>query len=245
MSLQNHLRKIALASLLSVGAAFELVAFANEELAKHNFNSQGPILESMKDGSAFIEKMEKEIAKLDDYSLVFETRTFKKDKTVVERGKLFFKKPKQMRIEEIGEYNKGSVAVIGKDGKARAHGGGLTSFLTVTTKPDDHMLDAANGDKMEDSDFASLARILQERLKSGQLCRVSEKPVQIEGVGELAYVLEIYHPNNPKAVLKRIYVHPETNLPLRWDDYDYKDPCLSIWKNVKANTGLADDLFKL
>ncbi len=30
---------------------------------------------------------------------------------------------------------------------------------------------------------------------------------------------------------------------MRWDDYDYKDPCLSTWKDVKTNIGLSDDLF--
>lgn len=250
MFLRFPLQSAAIAAVLTLCAGLLMTteSFAHtpgDEAAKHNFNSSGPILESMKDGAEFVDKMEKEIAKLNDYSLVFETKTFKKDKTVVERGNLYFKKPKQMRIEEIGDYNKGSVAVIGKDGKARAHSGGITSFVTVTTNPDDKMLDAANGDKMEDSDFASLARILQEKLKSGHKARVSEKAVEVEGVGELAYVLEVYHPSNPKNVLKRIYVHPGTNLPIRWDDYDYKDPCLSTWKNVKPNTGLSDDLFKL
>ena len=217
----------------------------SEDATNHNYTPHGPIVESMSDGAEFINKMQKEVSKLNDYSLVFETKTFKKNETIVEKGKLYFKKPKLMRIEEIGEFNKGSVAVIGKDGKARAHAGGIASIITVTTEPDDKMLNAANGDKMEDSDFASLLRILQERLKEGQLARVTEKPVVIEAVGEPAYIIELYKAAEPKQVLKRIYVHPSSNLPIRWDDYDYKDPCLSTWKNVKSNIGLSDDLFKL
>ncbi len=210
-----------------------------------NFNPRGPLLEQMKDGESFINEMFKDTEKLNDYQLVFQTKTFKKGSTVVERGNLYVKKPKMMRLEETGEFNKGAIAVIGKDGKARARGGGLAGLITLTLKPDDKMLDAANGDRMEDSDFLSLVTLLKERLKQGNIARVSEKPVTVGGVGEPAYVLELYTAADPKLCLKRIFVHPRTNLPLRWDDYDYKDPCLSTWTNIKTNVGLSDDLFKL
>lgn len=216
-----------------------------EAKAKHQFTPHGQLVDEMKDGEAFIHNMHKEADLLQDYTLVFETKTFKKHETVVEGGKLYFKKPKLMRLEETGEFNKGSVAVIGKDGKARAHSGGVTSFLTVTMSPDDKMLNAANGDRMEDSDFVSLATSLKDHLKRGNQSRVTEKPIQVEGFLEPVFVLEVFHPSDPKLVTKRIYVDPKTHLPIRWDDYDYKDPCLSIWKNVKTNVGLSDDLFKL
>ena len=217
------------------------------EAAKQNmnFNPQGPLVEQMKDGASFIETMGKEIERLNDYSLLFETKSFKKNSSITDAGKLFFKKPKLMRVEETGEYNKGSIAVITKDGSARAKGGGLTGLVVLTLKPSDKMLDAANGDKMEDSDFASLVRILKERIKSGQSARVSEKPVTGTGVAEASYVLEIFKPSEPKVCLKRVWVHPTSYLPVRWDDYDYKDPCMSTWKSVKSNIGLSDDLFKL
>lgn len=210
-----------------------------------NFNPHVQLIETMKDGEAFVNNMYREADRLNDYSLSFETKTFRKGSTVVEAGNLYFKKPKLMRLEETGEFNRGAVAVLGKDGKARAHAGGLASVITVTMNPDDKMLDAANGDRMEDSDFASLAKVLVNRLKQGAASRVSEKPVAVAGINEPAYILEIFMPNDPKVVLKRIFVNPGTNLPVRWDDYDYKDPCLSVWKDVKTNIGLKDDLFKL
>ncbi len=210
-----------------------------------NFNAQGPLVEPMKDGASFIDTMGKEVERLNDYSLLFETKSFKKNSSITDAGKLFFKKPKMMRVEETGEFSKGSIAVITRDGSARARGGGLAGLVVLTLKPSDKMLDAANGDKMEDSDFASLVRILKERIKSGQAVRVSEKPVTGIGVTEAAYVLEIYKPSEPKICLKRVWVHPTSYLPIRWDDYDYKDPCTSTWKNVKSNIGLSDDLFKL
>ncbi len=210
-----------------------------------SFNPQGPLVESMKDGASFIETMGKEVEKMSDYSLLFETKSFKKNSSITEAGKLFFKKPNMMRIEETGEFNKGSVAVIRKDGTARAKGGGIAGLVVLTLKPGDKMLDAANGDKMEDSDFASLVRVLKERLRSGQVSRVSEKPVTTPGVSQPAYVLEIFKPADAKLCVKRVWVHPLSYLPVRWDDYDYKDPCLSTWKDVKSNMGLSEVLFDL
>lgn len=220
-----------------------------------DFDAKGPFQSEMVDGAWIIEKMIKEADSLKDYSLVFETKTFKGKETISERGKLSFKKPKLMRLEEIGDYKKGSLAVLGKDGMVRAHAGGLIKFVTLTMRPDDKQLDAANGDKMEDSDLASLANLLGRRLKEGNLSRVTAKPVTCNlgsGAGSgsgsgsgSAYVLELFHKSNPTVCLKRVYVDPRTYLPLRWDDYDYKTPCTSKWFDVRTNIGLSDDLFKI
>lgn len=240
----------ALSIMTTVGVYASMPAFAGapvSDAAKKsmNFNPDVQLVEQMKDGAAIIETMGKEIERLNDYSLSFSTKSFKKGSSITDAGKLYFKKPKMMRVEETGEYNKGSVAVIIKDGTARAKGGGLAGLVVLTLKPSDKMLDAANGDKMEDSDFASLVRILKERMKSGHATRVSEKPATGTGVPGEAYVLELFKPSEPKVCLKRVWVHPTTYLPMRWDDYDYKDPCMSTWKDVKTNVGLSDELFKL
>jgi outer membrane lipoprotein-sorting protein len=210
-----------------------------------NFTDQGPLVDSMIDGHHIIEAMHKHADDLNDYSLVFDMTVFKKGTVVTERGKLFFKKPQLLRLEETGQYKTGSVAVIGKDGKAHAHTGGVAKFITLTMDPDDKQLRASNGDSLKESDLASLGVMLKNLLKQGIKSRTSEKPLSIKGVGEAAYVVELYRPENPKLVLKRIFVDPITYLPVRWDDYDFKDPSASFWKCVKTNIGLTDDLFTL
>ncbi|CAN5463889.1 hypothetical protein BH11CYA1_BH11CYA1_00980 [soil metagenome] len=232
-------------AFLSLACSLLVLPTWAKEYKVENFNHDGPMLPSMKDGAALVGAMCADAQKLNDYSLVFETITFKKGESVSEKGNLYFKKPKLMRLEEIGDYKKGSVAVLGKDGRVRAHAGGMIKFVTLTLDPADKQLNAANGDRMEDSDFVSLSNVLKERLKLGQLARVSEKPVAAPGLSQPTLVLEIFKASEPKLVLKRVFVDPKTNLPVRWDDYDYKDPCSSTWMNVKANTGISDDLFKM
>jgi len=237
--------KSACAAAAFLSLAMGLYPAWAKQYVVENFNQAGPMLSSMKDGQALVSTMCSEAQKLNDYSLVFETITFKKGETISEKGNLYFKKPKLMRLEEIGDYKKGSVAVLGKDGKVRAHAGGMIKFVTLTLDPSDKQLDAANGDRMEDSDFVSLSNVLRDRLKQGQQARVSDKAVAAPGVSQPTLVLEIYKSSDPKTVLKRVFVDPKTSLPVRWDDYDYKDPCSSTWMNVKANTGISDDLFKM
>jgi len=231
-------------SILTVDV-FALPPCSEAEKLKRHFTTSGPLFEKMKDGESFINNMHSKADLLSDYSLDFEIQTFKPRQTVDEFGKLFFKKPKLMRLQERGEYNRGAEAVICKDGKARAHLGGVAKFLTMTLDPGDKILNAANGDRLEDCDFVSLSMLLEHHLKNGALSRVTEKAEHVDGIDRPVYVLELYRPSEPKTVFKRVYVDPASSLPVRWDDYDYKFPCLSTWKNVKLNVGLSDDLFKL
>ena len=236
-----------LALLLIQATACTLQCFAAQRTVP-GFDPALVVLDAgeMMDGASTVAEMGRAAEKLDDYALVFETVTFKKNKdTIAEKGRLFFKKPKLMRLEEIGDYQKGSIVVIGKDGKARARGGGLARFITLTMEPDDKQLNAANGDRMINSDFISLAAGLQKRLQMGQKTRVSKAPITAGGVSRPALLLELYKPADPKNVLKRLWVDPKTYLPIRWDDFDYAMPCSSTWTEIKANPGLGDEVFRL
>lgn len=213
-----------------------------------NFSPDGPVASNMQEsaGESAINNFTRTAEALDDYSLIFEAITFKKNHgTIEEKGKLFFKKPHLMRLEEIGDFQKGSIVVIGADGKAHARGGGLARFITLTLDPKDKQLNAANGDRMIDSDFASLAHTLAGRLGKGQKARGAAGSVTISGAKKAAEIVELYEQASPARVLKRIYFDPHSHLPLRWDDYDYAMPCSSTWSEVKLNPGLSADLFKL
>lgn len=221
---------------------------ANSAAAKQapgNFSAKGPMHEGMTDGSALIEKMHKTAGEIKDYVCEFEITVYKQAATSVEKGLLYFKQPRMLRSEETGEYHPGAVVVIRPDGKARAHYGGALKFFTVTLEPDDPKLLASNGYPMKDSDFRSLTSFLKKWLADGIKSRATAEPVKVEGVDMPVYVLEMYKVNEPQAVLKRVYVHPETHLPVRWDDHDYANPSLSRWRDVKVNTSLDDHLFQL
>lgn len=210
-----------------------------------NFTAAGPLVESMKDGSAFIDRLIHRTADLRDYSTEFELTVFKKSSTVNEKGEYSFKKPNLIRMEETGDYKNGSVAVLGKDGKARGHFGGPLKFLKGTISPDSSELRAANGYPLKNSDFYSLASYLKKMLSEGCKSRVNEQPVLVDSLSHPVYVLEMYKSNETGKVQKRIFFEPASLLPLRWDDFDYAYPSMTFWRNVRINIGLSDNVFQM
>jgi outer membrane lipoprotein-sorting protein len=209
------------------------------------FTANGPLIDKTVDGADFIEKLHQHTSALKDYSCEFEIVVYKKDSTVVEKGILYFKQPRLMRLEEKGDYKKGAVVVLGANGKARGHLGGAMKYFTMTLEPDSSWLVASNSYPMKDSDLMSLSAFLKNWLVQGIKSRVTEEPVTIEEIGQPVHVLEMYKSSDPKTVLKRIYIDPQTHLPIRWDDHDYENPSRSKWKNLKTNIELSEDLFKL
>ncbi len=195
------------------------------------------------DGTEIINDMTNAASDLKAYSFTYEMSVFKGKKTIFEKGNFYFMKPRLLRVEEVGDYKKGAVAVIGKDGKVRGHLGGALSAFTVTLSENSDQLLSANGFPMVDSDWASMCRVVQGFLKQGMKSRVTDRPIAVDGHPEKVYILEIYKGD---TLYKRAYVNSQSLLPVEW--FDYQDGRLfarTVWKNLKISASLSDDLFKL
>ncbi len=198
-----------------------------------------------KDGAAFIDSMIKAAESYPDYVFDF-TMVNIKGKKQTEVGKFYFKKPRLIRLEEVGSFRKGSVAVLGPGGKVRAKPGGAFKFVSVELPPNSDLLRGANGYPMVDSDLISLAQALKKFIdKDGCVSRVTENPIATAGDSK-NYMLEVYHKSLEGQIFKRVAVDPKTMLPVEWWDYlDGQLSSHSVWNNFKGNVGLADDLFTL
>jgi outer membrane lipoprotein-sorting protein len=103
-----------------------------------------------------------------------------------------------------------------------------------------------HGYPMVDSDFLSLASYLKNWLKEGVRSRATKETVAHEGASNKVRVLEMYRDSNPNQVLKRVFVDSDTFLPVEWHDFEGDTlKTKSSWSDVKTNTGLSDDLFKM
>lgn len=195
------------------------------------------------DGVEIVQDMTAAARDLKAYTFTYEMTVYKGKKTIFEKGNFFFEKPRLLRVEEVGDYKKGAVAVIGKDGKIRGHLGGALSPFTLTLSENSDQLLSANGYPMVDSDYASMCKVIQGFLSQGMKSRVSDRPVNVDGRPEKVYVLEIYKGDN---LFKRSYVNAQSLLPVEW--FDYVNGQLfarTVWKNFKITPDLSDDLFKL
>jgi len=214
--------------------------------AQKTQSHSAPKVESaFKDGALFIERMIKSAESYPDYIFDF-TMTNIKGKKQTEVGKFYFKKPRLIRLEEVGNFRKGSIAVLTASGKCRAKPGGTFKFITVDLPPNSELLRGANGYPMVDSDLTSLAQALKKFIeKDGCVARVSENPVATAGDSK-NYMLEVYHKSLEGEIFKRVAVDPQSMLPVEWWDYiDGQLSSHSVWTNFKGNVGLADELFTL
>lgn len=199
------------------------------------------------DGNEIINDMTNAASDLKAYTFTYEMSVFKGKKTIFEKGNFYFMKPRLLRVEEVGDYKKGAVAVIGKDGKIRGHLGGALSAFTITLAENSDQLLSANGFPMVDSDWASMCRVVQGFLKQGMKSRVTDRPIPVDGHPEKVYVLEIYKSDSKgDNLFKRAYVNSQSLLPVEW--FDYQDGRLfarTVWKDLKISSSLNDNLFKL
>jgi outer membrane lipoprotein-sorting protein len=203
-------------------------------------------MESKVDGKEFIDDMKSTLDSYNTYSFQYEMTVFKGKKVTEEKGNFYFKKPNLMRAEEIGNYKKGAIAVVDKNGKIKGHLGGALSAFTVTLQKDSDMLRSANGYSLLDSDFSSMAQVMQNFVKKGMQSKLSNRPINIEGISSKVYVLELYKGSQNPELFKRAYVDPKTLTPVEW--FDYINGQLfahTIWKNLQININLKDDIFTI
>ncbi len=221
------------------------------EAPRHNVTSlvsvsQQASQDATEDGMDFLKEMAEAANALHTYSFQSEQIVFKDKKSIQEKVNFFFKKPKLIRAEEVGDYKKGSVAVLLKNGSVRGHLGGLLSKINATLDAHSDWVVGANGYPLVDSDFYSMAQVMVNFVKEGKKSLVTGSAVKVTGQPKPVYVVELYEDNTKKQLLKRAYIDPENLLPLEW--FDYKDSKLfahTVWRNLHLNTELNDSLFQL
>lgn len=193
------------------------------------------------EGTALVDKWMHASQALSDYSFDFSmTVTKKSGETVVQKGTLYFKQPRQLRLEVKSGPSAGSVAVLEKDGNVKGHMGGAMKFLCISLSPDSGYLKSANGWPMVKADFVSLAEAVQGYIKEGCTASVTSSST----ASGKTYDWTLNHPNG--VIYKRVLFSQESFLPFEWWDYvDGKVFAHSVWTNFKANIPLPDKTFKL
>jgi outer membrane lipoprotein-sorting protein len=205
------------------------------------------MVDDYNDATEFIDKMCSAAEGLDNYSSIYEMVVYKEHPPVNEDGVFSFKKPRLMRVEVQKGPKRGAVAILALDGKVHGHLGGALKFFRASLAPDSELVRAANGFPMVGTDFYSLASYLSNMLKQGDHSRVSKEPMQTSKTKNPTYILDIYSTKFDKELLlKRIYVDPNTFLPVFWEDYiDGKLWSESCWRDLKTKVEFPENFFKL
>ncbi|MCC6980243.1 MAG: hypothetical protein IT343_18130 [Candidatus Melainabacteria bacterium] len=199
------------------------------------------------DGHSFVQHMLNSADSLESYSFNYKMSAVKGDKTVVEKGDFYFKKPRLMRLEVTEGKRKGSVAILQADGRVRGKAPGLGVFASmITLSPDSKFLRSVNGYPMVQSDFHSLAQALKKFLDDGASAKITTHTVSERLGHKPSHLIEVYTDKTQSRLFKRVFVDANNYLPVEW--YDYEDGKLSSessWQNFKSDPTMSVALFSL
>lgn len=205
--------------------------------------SRQPAESDTKDGAGLVDQWLHSAQALNDYSFNYQiTVTKPNGSQVTEKGNLWFKRPRLLRIEVTGGPKSGAVAVLESDGKVHAHMGGALKMFNVSLSPDSNMLRSVHGWPMVDSDFTSLAQAVEGYIKSGCTAKVTINPIAVDGRSGKYYDWQLNHPDG--TIYKRALFDSDTMQPVEWWDYiNAKLFAHSLWTNFKPNQGISDKVF--
>lgn len=225
-------------------------AIAQNTVVKQDAPKKSSEYGEMQNGKDFVATMTKVAQGANDYTFKCVISTYKDGKVIKEGGQFYYKKPNMMKMEVTNGSKKGSVAVLGTDGKVRGHLGGMLSMFSGTIGKDSNMLRSANGFSMMDSDYETLLRDLNKQLAEGSTCVVTVAPVAVASAGGVKqHVIEVYKnidSDKDKELTQRIFVDVKSNLPEQWNLYKTEKLFSSTdWKELKVNIGLTEDDFSL
>jgi outer membrane lipoprotein-sorting protein len=150
--------------------------------------------------------------------------------------KYFFKKPHLIRLEVNIGNDKGAVAVFNKEGKVRAHAGGILSIIKITMEPNDKRLKDDDGSTFVESHLGGTIKDIEKAIASGKATIVAPQGDQ------KTYLIQVERPNRKDI----IFIDSQLLLPTAWDTYkDGKLSSKTEWKNLQVDVGIAEKLFSM
>lgn len=200
------------------------------------------ILTDTSGGGNFVNSLLERYKKLNSYTFEYLMTVYQKNQSETESGKMYFKEPKLMRIEQTSGKRNGSVAVLSNNNKVTAHPGGLFKIVKVTLDKYDDDLKCLNGYNMVESDFLSLAYALKSYINKGMKCLVTLKPHLINDLKTNYFILDVYNNN---VLYKRVLFDSQNFLPIHWLDYNNgKLYCYSKFYNINTTATINDSVFQ-
>jgi outer membrane lipoprotein-sorting protein len=174
---------------------------------------------------------------LKDYQCIFVTTGYKNGKVKEETNNYFFKKPQLIRLEVTSGKDKGAVAIYNRQGKVRAHAGGLLGVFKITMEPNDKRLLDSEGNSFVDSHLGGAIRDMSKLLATASNASITE----IDRQGR-CYLLQVERPNKKDLII----VNTQQLLPIEWQSYKDGQPTSKTeWRSLRVDQGLADSLFEM
>ncbi len=151
---------------------------------------------------------------------------------------VWFKRPKYIKLKQLGPYKKGARLAIKPDGSIRGHLGGLLRFIVVSLKPDDENLFGVTQDSVFNTDYDAVIDIAYELVS-----RMTRYEITPSTAGD-EIILDTFY--NDKIDHYRLIIDAKNMMIIGMQRYARGQLLHQIdWKDLQLNPALSDSLFDL
>ncbi len=154
-----------------------------------------------------------------------------------------FKRPNLWRNEVLEGKDEGGAAALGRNGKVRAHGGGVLSVIKVTMDPEDKRLLDLRGARADEADFGSMVRLFEKRGEDWNTKRLPDETLR----GRPCFVIERSGKPNADGETRQVLYFDTQTMMLRASKL-YEGSRIvddTYYDEVKLNANLDDSYFVL
>lgn len=202
--------------------------------------------EANDDFKAHFVRLCRQFEQLRDYKCLYESTSSKGERTENFLYKLFFSKPKSVRMEIIRGRSRGTILLLDPvRNKVRLRiGSGLLASLVLTLSPDSKRVVDLNGHGIDHAAWGWFLDQHRERLDYFDSSSLGDETVD----GRTARVFELVSKDivQTRSIgREKIWIDPEWDVIVRYQVFDPKDKLIqaAVFSRIVLNPGLDKNLF--
>jgi outer membrane lipoprotein-sorting protein len=208
----------------------------------------GPTLSPGADSGfkAHFDRLCRQFEQLRDYQCLYESTSSKGERTENFLYKLFFSKPKSVRMEIVQGRSRGTILLLDPvRNKVRLRiGSGLLTSLVLTMSPDNKRVVDLNGHGIDHADWGWFLDQHRERLDYFDSSSLGEETID----GRMARVFELVSKDTVQTRSigrEKIWIDPEWDVIVRYQIFDPRGNLIQagVFSRIVLNPGLDKNLF--
>ena len=198
------------------------------------------------DFKSYFLRLSRQFEQLRDYQCLYESTSSKGEQTETFLYKLFFSKPKSVRMEIVRGRSRGTILLLDPvRNKVRLRiGSGLLASLVLTMSPDNKRVVDLNGHGLDHADWGWFLDQHREQLDHFESTSLKDETVD----GRQARVFELVSKDivqTQSIGREKIWIDPEWDVVVRYQVFDPKGNLIqaAVFSRIVLNPGLKKDLF--
>ena len=187
--------------------------------------------------TALLQQLKSAYSKVDTFTVKMKLERYLPD-YALQNQLVWFKRPKYIKLKQLGPFKKGAELAIKPDGSIKGHLGGFLSFLVVSVDADDENLFGVTSDSAFQTDYDVVIEVAMDLSQhmTGYELKKDEKEKKI--------ILDSFY--NDKINRYRLVIDSKNMMIIGLERYlENKLMHKITWSNLKLNPNISDQEFDL